>query len=117
MKKRTRPIRQWKPPPGIDPRTMTRVATPEEVRIAQAMLVDLEKHFLSVTLVPAPAQSSDGHMVRAVENRNPAWYSKFFKERREQVKRRRIVQALRRVVSGRVRGNGYENELLKIGDV
>jgi hypothetical protein len=113
-KKRHRPVLQWKPEAGIDPRTRTRVATPEEITAAKAMLDDLEKHFLSVTLVPAPVQNTPGQMVRAVQNRNPEWYSKFFKNRREQVKRVRIVQALMRVVSGRVRGNGYETELLML---
>ena len=112
--KRKRLILQWHAPAGIDPRTRTRLATPDEVASAKAMLDDLEKHFLSVTLVPAPEQNHSGHMVRAVENRNPKWYSKFFKDRQEQVKRCRIVTALKRVVSGRVRGNGYEVELLKI---
>lgn len=114
MKKRIRPVLQWKPPPGIDARTNTRLATPQEAALAKAMLDDLEKNFLAVTLVPAAAQNFDGHRVRAVENRNPQWYREFFKGRREQVKRCRIIQALKRVISGRVRGNGYEVELLKL---
>ena len=114
MKKRVRPILQWSPPAGIDPRTRTRLATQEEVKSARAMLDDLDKNFLKVGLVPAPDQHHSGHMVRAVENKNPEWYSKFFRDRREQVKRHRIIKALKRVISGRVRGNGAEIELLKI---
>jgi hypothetical protein len=114
-KRAKRPVLQWHPPDGIDPRTRTRLATEAETAAAKAMLDDLEKNFLSVTLVPAPVQHNGGHMVRAVENRNPEWYREFFKNRREQVKRSRIVRALKRVaVQGRVRGNGYEIELLKI---
>lgn len=114
MKKPKRPIKQWRPPAGIDPRTMTRLATPEEVEKARGMLEDLERNFLQVGLVPAPDQQHIGHMVRAVENENPKWYREFVKTANYQVKRFRVVAALKRVVGGRVRGNGYENDLLRI---
>lgn len=116
--KRHRPVLQWKPPPGIDSRTRTRLATPDEVAKATSMLQDLEVNFLKVGLVPAPDPHFDGHMVHAKLSENPAWYRKFAEGRWNrdgcQVKRSRVMQALKRVIGGRVRGNGYEVELLKL---
>jgi hypothetical protein len=86
----------------------------EEREKAMAMLRDLEINFLKVGLVPAKTQSFEGHMVRAVENENPDWYREFVRVSSYQVKRLRVIRALQRVVAGRVRGNGYENDLLRI---
>lgn len=117
-KKRFRPVLQWKPPAGIDSRTQTRLATPDEQAHALAMLQDLETNFLKIGLAHAPQPSFDGHMIHVLEQQNPAWYRKFVAGRWDrlgcQVKRGRVIGALKRVVSGRVRGNGYETELLRL---
>ena len=116
--KRVRPVLQWKPPPGIDSRTRTRLATPDEVLRAKSMLKDLEVNFLKVGLAPAPEPHFDGHMIHTKLSENPLWYRKFVEGKWNddgcQVKRSRILQALKRVIGGRVRGNGYETELLRL---
>ena len=119
MGKRVRPIKQRHPPKGIDPRTDTRLATPEEKAVAQAMARDLEENVFKCGLAPAPDPHFDGHKIRVLEQPNPKWYQRFVAGRWDssgcQVRRSRIEKALRRVIGGRVRGNGYEVELLKIG--
>lgn len=45
---------------------------------AQTMLHDLSINWLDVCLTPAPDPQHSGHMVRAVANRNPEWYRKYF---------------------------------------
>jgi hypothetical protein len=113
-KKRIWIIHQPNPPKGIDKRTLTRYATPEERKLAGRALMDLAENFQRVILVPAPRQSFDGHMIRTVEIRNPKWYSKFVEARNYQVKRCRVLRALTRVYErGRVRWNGYDGRLLK----
>lgn len=107
-------VKQWNAPKGIDARTLTRFATEEEREKAREMLRDLEENYLKVGLVPAKAQNFEGHMVRAVENENPEWYREFVKVTNYQVKRLRVIRALKRVIAGRVRGNGYENDLLRV---
>lgn len=42
--------------------------------IANLMLNELEWEFLDVILIPAPDPKFEGHMIRAVQNRNPYWY-------------------------------------------
>lgn len=113
-KRPIRPIRQWHPPKGIDPRTYTRLANEEEKDLAQNALKELEENFLVVKLVPAQAQNFSGHMVRAVERENPKWYQALQKTRSGGVKRGRIMTALRRMAAGRVKANGYEEDLLKL---
>lgn len=108
-----RPIRQWNPPKGIDPRTLTRLSSEEEKSLAKEAIRELEENFLSVKLVPAKDQNFHGHMVRSVERENPKWYQKFQRTRPTGIKRSRIMQALRRMAAGRVKANGYEEELLR----
>ncbi len=113
-----RPIKQSHAEPGIDHRTYTRYSTIEEKELAAQALVDLEQQQNRIILVPAPEPHFEGHKIRVVERRNPQWYIDFglsyWKSDREfTLKRSRVVQALQRVVKGRVRGNGHERELLE----
>lgn len=115
---RYRPVKQPNADPGIDHRTATRYATPQEIEIAQQALLDLERHQNRIVLVPAPDPHFEGHKIRVVESRNPTWYiefgNQFWKgERRFDLKRCRVVRGLERVVKGRVRGNGYERQVLE----
>lgn len=112
-----RPVKQPHAEPGIDHRTATRYSTEEERGIARRALQDLQTSRNRIVLVPAPEPHFDGHKVRVVENRNPRWYIEFIGSywrgpRQLNVKRSRIEKALRRIVSGRVRGNGYEERLV-----
>jgi hypothetical protein len=70
-----------------------------------------------IELVPAPDPRFHSHKVRVIVSRNPGWYIEFGKKywrgpRQFDLKRSRIERALERVLKGRVRGNGYERELL-----
>jgi len=112
-----RPIKQHDAPKGIDRRTWTRVATPKEIALAKRALDELEVHFNKIGFAPAPSQNFDGHKIRVIESRNPDWYVEFGKKfwrgpRQFDLKRVRVVNALKRVARGRVRGNGYEREIL-----
>jgi hypothetical protein len=112
-----RPVKQSGAPKGIDSRTWTRFATPKEKALATRALEELETNFNKIGFAPAPQQNFDGHRIRVVESRNPDWYveygRKFWRGPRQfDLKRARVVKALKRVVGGRVRGNGYEVELL-----
>lgn len=112
-----RPVKQPGAPKGIDSRTWTRIATIKETAIAKRALEELEIHFNRIGFVPAPSKNFDGHKIRVVESRNPDWYieygQKFWRGPRQfDLKRARVVKALKRVVNGRVRGNGYERDLL-----
>lgn len=104
----------------VDPSTRSRAATAAEIAAAAALLRDLECSSLRVVLVPAPSPSFDGHKVRAVEDRNPEWFRRFHAAKGTahrpggRVKRSRVIRALYRVLSGRVRGNGYEREILNL---
>ena len=50
----------------------------EFMQEAEQMLVDMETNWLEVILTPAPDPQHEGHMIRAVANRNPEWYRKYF---------------------------------------
>ncbi len=113
-----RPVKQHSTPRGIDHRTWTRLATPEEIAIAQRAILELEHESNRIVLVPAPDPHFDGHKIRVTENRNPGWYIEFGKKywrnpRQFDLKRGRVVKALKRLVAERVRGNGYEQRLLE----
>jgi hypothetical protein len=88
----------------------------ELARIARAML---EEERNQIDLVPAPDPHFVGHKIRVVASRNPKWYvefgSRFWRgERQFDLKRSRVEKALDRVaIKRRVRGNGYEKELLE----
>lgn len=114
---RDRSIKQPGAPKGIDPRTWTRYATAEEMALAGRALEELETRRNKIALVPAPDSHFEGHKIRVIESRNPDWYIKFGakywkSERQFDLRRHRVENAFRRVLSGRVRGNGYERELL-----
>jgi hypothetical protein len=113
-----RPVKQSATPKGVDHRTWTRLATQEEIAIAKRSLEDLGREWNRIALVPAPDPHFDGHKIRVIERRNPGWYIEFGKRywkglRQFSLKRARVIKALERVVGGRVRGNGYERELLE----
>jgi hypothetical protein len=113
MGKRVRPVLQRPAVPGIDPRTRTRRPTHEEVGLARYALKVLANERLVVSLAPAPDPHFDGHKIRVVDCRNPQWYRDLQVKYRYHMKRPRVVRALERVVNQRrVRGNGYEVELL-----
>lgn len=112
---RYRPLKQTRVMPGIDPRTWTRYATHEERDLAQRALLDLQENRYTFGLAPAPQPHFDGHKIHVCLTRNPRWYSAYVEAANYQVKRRRVERALRRVaLEGRVRGNGYERELLPL---
>ena len=113
-----RPVKQPGAPHGIDSRTWTRLATSGEVALATRALEELESQRNRIALVPAPDPHFDSHKIRVIESRNPAWYIEFGKKywhgpRQFDLKRTRVAAALKRVVAGRVRGNGYERQLLE----
>jgi len=96
---------------------MTRYATPEEIDLARCALEALEREQNRIALVPAPDPHFDGHKIRVVESRNPSWYIAFGRRfwrnpRQFCLKRVRVVRALERAAAGRIRGNGYEKEIL-----
>lgn len=86
--------------------------------MAARALEDLEIHRNTIVLVPAPDQHFVGQKVRVQESKNPKWYIEFgipfWRSRRSfQLKRSRVVKALKRVsVVGIVRRNGLEVKLL-----
>jgi hypothetical protein len=103
--------------PKIDPTTKNRLATEEEVRLAQRGFHELTHNRLKIVLTPAPEKNFDGHKVRSVENQNPKWYRDFVAPRWDekgcQIRRSRILNALKRVSeTGVIRSNGYEVQLL-----
>ena len=81
----------------------------EFIQEAQVMLHELDVNWLEVCLLPAPDPQHEGHMVRAVANRNPEWYREYFGCRRRDGLhewygnsaniRRRVTKALRRIAT------------------
>lgn len=102
---------------GIDQRTMTRLATEEEREAAKLALADLMSRCNRIELIPAPSPSFEGQMIRVQTESNPEWYRRLAAKHGLQVKRGRVIRALERVIEGRVRGNGYELEVLEILEV
>lgn len=80
--------------------------------LAKCALQDLMAQRLDVVLAPAPRQNFDGHCVRVAQNQNPGWYTEW--RGAERGHRDRVIKALKRVMAGRVRPNGYEVQLLPI---
>jgi hypothetical protein len=117
-KSRPRQTLQPDAPPGIDRRTRTRLADPVDQDLAARALEQLATQHNRIALVPAPRPSFDGHKIRVQEDRNPKWYREFVRGRWDrrgcQVRRSRVERALVRVVRGKVRGNGFERELLPL---
>ena len=112
-----RPIKQLEIQKGIDSRTWTRLSTSLEQALASRALVELGVQRNRIALIPAPDPHFDSHKIRVIESRNPEWYIEFGQKywrgpRQFDLKRSRVEKALERVVKGRVRGNGYERELL-----
>jgi len=103
--------------PG-DPRHGTRWATAGERCMAAWMLDSLERERNSIAYVPAPDPHFTGHKIRVQESQNPSWYREFGRsywrsKRSFQLKRARVVRALKRVAAvGIVRRNGLEVRLL-----
>lgn len=114
-----RPAKQLEAQKGIDSRTWTRLSTPTEQALAGRAIDELGSQRNRIALVPAPDQHFHSHKIRVIESRNPGWYIEFGKKywrgpRQFDLKRSRVEKALQRVVNGRVRGNGYERELLPL---
>lgn len=114
---RYRPVRQRGAPKGIDSRTLTRLATPTEIALAGRAFFELEQNQNRIVLAPAPEPHFDSHKIRVIESRNPKWYidfgARYWRGRQFNLKRTRVEAALKRVMAGRVRGNGYEREILE----
>lgn len=114
---RDRRVRQPEAPKGIDKRTYTKYATEKDRELAGRALQELETERLQIILVPAPDPHFDGHKIRVIASENPKWYQRFVSGRWSRrgcnVHRGRVVRALTRVYSnGRIRGNGYERQLM-----
>lgn len=114
---RDRSVKQPGAPKGIDSRTWTRYSTASDMAVARRALEELECQRNKIGLVPAPDPHFDSHKIRVIESRNPDWYIKFGlkywkSERQFDLHRCRVERALGRVLAGKVRGNGYERELL-----
>ncbi len=50
----------------------------EFIKEAEVMIDELKTNWLEVVLIPAPEPMHEGHMIRAVANKNPEWYRKYF---------------------------------------
>lgn len=112
-----RPIKQPDAPKGIDRTTWSRFSTEEEKALARWALETLETQHNRIGLVPAPDPHHTSHMIRVQAESNPEWYreyaSSYWRGNRQlNLKRSRVEKALQRVVKGKVRGNGYEVDLL-----
>jgi hypothetical protein len=64
------------------------------------LLGELESNRLEVILVPAPDPKHTGHMIRAVENRNPGWYSNLYWSYNH-FRRDKSVRSLNRIIEER----------------
>jgi hypothetical protein len=104
--------------PG-DVRHGTRWATDEEKAVAKRALVEMGQQVNRIALIPAPDPNFRGHKIRVQESENPKWYRSFAapywrSKRSFQLKRARVVKALKRVSEkGLVRRNGLERFLLE----
>ena len=93
------------------------------------MIYELEYNRLEVFLVPAPEPAHVGHMVRAVENRNPDWYrdlceryqsnrnsrkGRYKKHGDTKIKRQHILSVLRRMANGEVFDCKYKEFLVDV---
>ena len=74
---------------------------PEEIagvfsREAERLYSDLRENRLKVVLVPARVERYEGHMIRAVESKNPEWYRELYRAT-PHLKRRRTLNSLERI--------------------
>ena len=104
----------------------------EELRHGfQHMLYELETSSLEVVLVPAPAPSYPGHMIRTVQQSNPEWYKalcdkfqsnrnsrkgKYKKHGDTKIKRKHIIYLLKKLSQGIMIKSKYTDELCYIAD-
>ncbi len=63
---------------------------------AQRLYSDLLENQLKVILVPARREQYEGHMIRAVESRNPEWYRELY-HAAPHLKRGRTLNSLERI--------------------
>ncbi len=86
---------------------------------AEHMLYEMSLMYQYVVLVPAPVQMFEGHMIRLAINKNPTWYSNLYQSYPRKLSRRRVEQALTRIVEGKRNFRIYEQlltELIKSGE-
>ncbi|MBI5871883.1 hypothetical protein HZB88_02255 [archaeon] len=63
---------------------------------AELLLYELKINKLEVILIPAPTPQHSGHKIRAVQNKNPYWYSKLY-HTYNHFRRDRSIRALKRI--------------------
>jgi len=85
---------KWNPdlPIGKLPKEISEIFSQE----AKYLIKDLEINKLEVALIPAPSPQFIGHMIRVTINHNPEWYKTFYHSYKH-VKRRRCINALKRI--------------------
>ena len=77
---------------------------------ATYLLDQLVNNRLAVVLTPALKQQFSGHMVRSVENENPKWYKKLFRDY-DNFRRDLSISSLERIKYGRdqhFKGSSYK---------
>ncbi len=67
---------------------------------AKRLYSDLLENRLNVVLVPAQRERYEGHMIRAVESRNPHWYRELY-QATPHLKRTRTLKSLERIAQAR----------------
>ncbi len=63
---------------------------------AERLYSELVENRLKVVLVPARVERYEGHMIRAVESKNPRWYRDLY-QATPHLKRRRTLNSLERI--------------------
>ncbi len=63
---------------------------------AERLYSELVENRLKVVLVPARVERYEGHMIRAVESKNPSWYRELY-QATPHLKRRRTLNSLERI--------------------
>lgn len=109
------------------------VTAPEHLRLPlRVMLAELTHERLEVALAGAPDPKHCGHRVRVVNGQNPEWYrelcSRYTVRRRNRrkrlgkkhhdtrIRRKRIIQALTTLSSGRGAKSWYADDLLRAAE-
>src|SRR3989338_11592644 len=78
------------------------------------MLKELKDNRLEVVLIPAPSPRFEGHKVRAVQNRNPEWYSRLYNSH-SSFRRELCINAMKRILDdkdGTFRKSPYKYECM-----